>query len=148
MKINWGTGLVIGMVLFISFILFFVIKISTQDKYDFDLVTEDYYQKELVFQKEMDDQTNSHSLKSKVKGKRTAEGWLISFPEEVDYSKVSGTVLMYRPSNKKLDFEMPLKLSSSTLLIPDEKLVGGRWNTIVHWSIDGEDYLFKDEIIY
>lgn len=148
MKINWGTGLVIGMALFIAFILFFVIKISTQDKYDFDLVTEDYYKKELVFQKEMDDQTNSNSLKTNIKGKKTAEGWMLTFPESIDFSKVTGTVFLYRPSNKKLDFIMPLKLSSSTLLIPDDRMVAGRWNTIVQWSVDGEDYLFKEEIVY
>ncbi len=39
MKINWGWGLAIGMVLFVAFIMYFVIKISTDKKYDYDLVT-------------------------------------------------------------------------------------------------------------
>ena len=50
MKINWGTGLVIGMVLFIAFIMFMVITMMTDKKYSHDLVTEDYYQKEIVYQ--------------------------------------------------------------------------------------------------
>ena len=84
MKINWGTGLVIGMVLFIGFILFFVIKISTDKKYDYDLVTEEYYKKELVYQKEIDDRTNSNSLAVNIIGEKTEAGWMLTFPENLD----------------------------------------------------------------
>jgi nitrogen fixation protein FixH len=148
MKINWGTGLVIGMALFISFILYFVIKISTDKKYDYDLVTEQYYQKEMVFQKEFDAEENSNSLETNISGEKTAEGWMLTFPKNIDYTKVKGTVFLYRPSNKQLDFQLPLKLSSPNLLIPDKRLVAGRWNTIVQWSYEGEDYLYKKEIVY
>lgn len=148
MKINWGTGLAIGMVLFIGFILYFVIKISTDKKYDYDLVTEEYYAREMVYQNEIDAEENGNSLKINISGEKVAEGWLLKFPEEMDYSKITGTVFMYRPSNKKLDFELPLQLSSANLLIPNERLVGGRWNTIVQWNYEGEDYLFKEEIVY
>ncbi|MDT0678828.1 cytochrome C oxidase Cbb3, partial [Zunongwangia sp. F117] len=36
MKINWGTGLVIGMVAFISFIMYFVVTMMTSNEYDHD----------------------------------------------------------------------------------------------------------------
>lgn len=148
MKINWGTGLVIGMVLFIGFILFFVIKISTDKQYDYDLVTEEYYKKELVYQKEIDDRANSNSLTVNITGEKTDQGWMLTFPGNLDYSKITGTVFLYRPSNKKLDFQEPLKLSSNRLLIPDARLVAGRWNTIVQWCYEGKDYLYKKEIVY
>ncbi len=148
MKINWGTGLVIGMVLFIGFILFFVIKISTDKKYDYDLVTEEYYKKEMVYQNEIDAEKNSHSLEGAISGEKTAEGWMLTFPKNIDYAKIEGTVFLYRPSNKQLDFQLPLKLSSPNLLIPDQSLVGGRWNTIVQWRYEGKDYLYKNEIVY
>lgn len=148
MKINWGTGLVIGMVLFIGFILFFVVRIVTDDKYDFDLVTENYYQKELVFQKELDDLENSNSLKQNLKGKKTAHGWEIIFPEDLDHNAITGTVTLYRPSSKKLDFQLQIKLSGPVLLIPDDRMVEGKWSTIVNWTYKGEDYLYKEEIVY
>ncbi len=148
MKINWGWSLVIVMVLFIAFIMYFVIKISTDKKYDYDLVTEEYYKKEMVYQKEIDAEENSHSLEGSISGEKTPEGWMLTFPKNIDYSKIEGTVLLYRPSNKKLDFELPLKLSNPNLLIPDERLVAGRWNTIVRWKYKGEDYLYKEEITY
>ena|SRR5690554_4721355 len=148
MKINWGTGLVIGMALFIGFILFFVVRIVTDDKYDFDLVTENYYQRELVFQKELDDLENSNSLKQNLKGKKTAHGWEIIFPEDLDHNAITGTVTLYRPSSKKLDFQLQIKLSGPVLLIPDDRMVGGKWSTIVNWTYKGKDYLYKEEIVY
>ncbi len=148
MKINWGTGLVIGMVLFIAFIMFFVVQIMTDKQYDYDLVTEDYYQKELVYQKELDATENNNSLAVNISGGRSASGWELTFPEEVDGSPISGKVLMYRPSNKKLDFELPIALDQRKMTIPDARLVPGRWNVIVSWNYQGEDYLYKDEIVY
>lgn len=148
MKINWGTGLVIGMVLFIGFIMFFVVQILTNKKYDYDLVTEDYYGKELVYQKELDALENSNSLKEEIVGQRTEKGWEITFPKDLEYGEISGTVLLYRPSSKNLDFQLPIELTGPTLLIPDERMVGGKWNTIVSWSYKGKDYLYKDEIAY
>lgn len=148
MKINWGTGLVIGMVLFISFILYFVIQIMTNDKHDFELVTEDYFSKEMVYQDELDAESNSLSLKNNIVGKRTENGWLLTFPEDMESSKISGTVSMYRPSNKKLDFDVAIQLEGNQLLIPDSRLVSGRWNTIVNWQYDGKSYRFMDKITY
>lgn len=148
MKINWGTGLVIGMVLFIGFIMYFVIQIMTDKELDYDLVVEEYYKREMVYQQELDAEKNSFSLTSNVKGKKTNEGWLIIFPSDIEPSKITGTVSMYRPSNKGLDFEVPIKLTNSELLIPNDKMVSGRWNTIVNWKYDGKDYLFKQEIVY
>ena len=47
MKVNWGTAIVIAFVGFIGFIMYFVVNMATNDKYDHDLVVEDYYQQEL-----------------------------------------------------------------------------------------------------
>lgn len=148
MKFNWGTGLAIWLALFIVFILYFVIRISTEDKYDYDLVTEEYYQKEMVFQQEIDAEENSNSLDGYITGEKVAEGWLLTFPNNIDYTKIVGTVFLYRPSNKKLDFQLPLQLTSSKMLIPDQKFIAGRWNTTVQWTYNGEDYLYKKEIVY
>ncbi|NOQ92040.1 MAG: cytochrome C oxidase Cbb3, partial [Flavobacteriaceae bacterium] len=44
-KINWGTGIVIAMLMFMTFILTFVYKSLTQE-YTHELVSEDYYKDE------------------------------------------------------------------------------------------------------
>ncbi len=88
MKINWGTGLVIGMVLFMAFIMYFVIKISTEKKYDYDLVTEEYYKKEMVYQKEIDAEENSNSLSGSISGEKTEAAGCLTFPENLIIQKL------------------------------------------------------------
>ena len=148
MKINWGTGIVLAFIGFISFIMYFIITMTTNDKYDFDLVTEDYYGAELKFQSEIDKETHSKTLETNLKWTKTKEGILINFPENLDLKDIEGNVFLYRPSNKQFDFEIPISLSNHTLLIPDKRLLGGRWNIKVDWKHHKNEYLYKSEINY
>ena len=148
MKINWGTGIVIAIGLFMAFILVLVIKMTTDKNYSHDMVVEEYYKKELAFQDEIDAQKNATLLSESIKGSKVANGWLLTFPKEIESSKIKGTVFLYRPSNKQLDFDFPIELSGSNLLIPDESLLGGRWNITVNWEYDGRSYLYKESIRY
>lgn len=148
MKINWGTGIVIAFIAFISFIMFFVVKMNTNKKYDHDLVTKQYYQKELKFQDDINKIKNSKSLTQNVTWYKTQDGILIIFPETFKAKDITGNVFLYRPSNKKLDFEMPISLSSHRLLIPKQRLLDGRWNITIDWSCNGNNYLLKDKITY
>lgn len=148
MKINWGTAIVLVFIGFISFILFFVIKMNTNSKYQHDLVTEDYYKKELAFQTEINAEQNAKTLKHNILVKKTTNGLHIKFPKDKDYTKISGTISLYRPSNKKLDFILPISLSSSYLLIPDDRLIKGRWNITVDWKYENKSYLFKELLTY
>lgn len=148
MKWNWGKGLVVGMACFMTFILYLVITMSTDSKYSHDLVTEDYYAKEMAYQNEIDDETKLKTLSQPISGEKTAEGWLISFPKEINETNSKGKVFLYRPSNQKLDFEFPLLLNKSDLLIPDNRLLDGRWNITIQWETNKKSYLYKKEIIY
>ena len=148
MKINWGTGIVIAFMLFISFIMYFVINMNVNKKYDHDLVTEDYYQEELLHQKEIDKVDNAKELKENVSWKKTDDGILVSFPKDLVFKNITGTVFLYRPSNKKLDSEIPISLSDHYLLIPKTRLLDGRWNIKVDWKYDGKSYLYKESIVY
>ncbi|WP_055442384.1 FixH family protein [Lacinutrix himadriensis] len=148
MKINWGTGIVIAFVAFISFIMYFIITMMTDSKYDHDLVTEDYYKQELQFQDDINKETNAQDLAENLSWKKTAEGVIIIFPENLQKENITGKVFLYRPSNKQFDFEIPISLSNHNLLIPDKRLLDGRWNIKVDWQYNGKNYLYKKEIIY
>ncbi|TPN88083.1 FixH family protein [Aquimarina algicola] len=148
MKINWGAAIVLAFIGFISFILFFVIKMNTNKKYKHDLVTEEYYKQELHFQKEIDAEKNAIALTKNITIQKTDSGLLLSFPQDKNYNDISGTVSLYRPSNKNLDFEIPIALSNPELLINDENMIEGRWNIKVNWKYDNKDYLFKTSLVY
>ena len=148
MKINWGTGIVLAFIGFISFIMYFIITMNVDDKYSHDLVSEDYYADELAYQSDIDKLTNANNLTENITYKHITEGLVIYFPSNVEYEKITGKVFLYRPSNKQLDFDTAISLSDSYLLIPDKRLVDGRWNIKVDWQYNGNSYLFKESIIY
>ncbi len=148
MKINWGTGVVIGFVVFISFIMYMVVHMLTDKEYNHDLVTEKYYEKGTLYQEEIDAETNAQLLSENVKISNNREGILITFPKDLNPSNIKGTVSFYRPSNKKLDFDLPIVLSSNALLIPDNRLLEGRWDIRVDWTYEGVHYLNKDKTTY
>ncbi|MCG9793494.1 FixH family protein [Flavobacterium algicola] len=147
-KINWGTGIVIAIAFFMSFILYFVIKVQTNSKYDNELVVEEYYKHDSHFQDEMKKVQNAHDLKSQPTFTETDKGITVAFPSEYDLAKIKGKVSLYRPSNKKFDFEIPISFSSSnpTLLIPKFNLVDGRWDITMEWHYEGKDYLSKETL--
>ena len=148
MRINWGTGIVLAFIAFISFIMYFVITMSFADRFDHELVVEDYYAEELTYQADIEKLNDSKKLTQNITYERTAEGLLIKFPEAIDYKKITGNVFLYRPSNKQLDFDTKISLSESYLLIPDKRLVDGRWNIRIDWQYNGISYLLKEFITY
>ncbi len=148
MKVNWGTAIVLVFIGFISFILFFVIRMNTDKKYEHDLVTEDYYKQELAFQKEINAEKNAKALKNNIVIEKVSEGLLIKFPEDINVENLSGTISLYRPSNKKLDFEVPITLQSSEILVPKNQLIEGRWNITVNWEYENTSYLFRESFTY
>ena len=149
MKINWGTGLVIGMVAFISFIMYFVVTMMSSSDYDHDLVVEDYYKEELHYQQDIDAENNAFAMKENLELERSGSKLILSFPESMDLARIDGNVNFYRPSNKKLDFNIPFsEINGQQLEVPESQLVQGRWNVKVTWKNNGKEFLFKKEILY
>lgn len=146
MRINWGTSIVIAFALFISFILYFVIKVQSNSKYDNELVVDEYYKKDAKFGAEMVRVQNAADLSEKPAITASNGEVSIVFPKIYDANKITGKVSLYRPSNKKLDFEIPLSLTNSTLLIPKKSLVGGRWDITIDWQYEGKLYTSKEDL--
>jgi nitrogen fixation protein FixH len=121
---------------------------NLDDKSNHDLVTEEYYKAELTYQKDLDAQNNSKNTNNNLIVEKTPEGLLVKFPENLEFEKVKGKVSLYRPSNKHLDFDFPISLSNSNLLVPDKRLLDGRWDIKVSWSYKDEDFLLKKSITY
>jgi nitrogen fixation protein FixH len=148
MKINWGTGIVLAFIGFIGFILYFVIRMSTDDSANHDLVTEEYYKQELSYQQEIDASRIAAEMNANITVEKTDEGLMIYFPERFDPKKISGTVSLYRPSNKHLDSNFPISLSNTHLLIPDNRLVDGRWDISINWEYEDNSFLHKEKLVY
>lgn len=147
MKINWGTSIVIAFALFISFIMYFVVKVQTDNKYDNDLVVEEYYKHDVHFQDEMVRIQNAQDLKLKPVITVNTNGITIVFPNDFEPKEIKGTVALYRASNKKFDFQVPISFTdSASLFVSKDKLIGGEWKINMEWQYKGKAYLTKEQI--
>lgn len=148
MKINWGVGVVIAFVAFITFILSFVYLMFTDEKYEYDLVVEEYYKQELGFQDELNAEKDANALAENIIINSTLDGVLIHFPVEEGALKIEGLVTFYRPSGKGLDFTRKILIKDREMFISREFLVEGRWDVSVRWEYDGKSYLTKKKITF
>ena len=146
-KIGWGTSIVIAIALFMSFILYFVIKVQSNSKYDNELVVEEYYKKDSKYGEDYIKMQNAEDLTEKPQVIQKTDSMEIKFPTSFVPKDIKGTVSFYRPSNKKLDFQIPISLSKPSLLIPKTNLVGGRWDITTEWEYQSKSYQMK-EVIY
>jgi hypothetical protein len=78
---------------------------------DVSLVSDNYYEKSLVYQDEIDNQNRTKSLDEQVKINFNGEVINILFPSTYLDKNISGEIYFYRPSNSKLDFKLPLELN-------------------------------------
>ncbi len=124
-KWNWGTGLFISIVLFMSFILIMVYNIV---QVNFDLVEDDYYPQAIVYQQKIDKTINANKLDKHIKINQTDEFVQVVFQDFFQPELLSGEVFFYRPSVENKDLHLPIKLSEDrTIQIPISELIKGRY---------------------
>jgi len=140
-RINWGTGIFIFYTLF-AISLFYQVYKSTQ--YDHNLVVENYYEDDLNYQSRYDQMQNSRSLKAGLAIQLNKEQQKISLEFPTDMQGISGSLLLYRPSDKNLDQHLPITLGPDNKMdIPFHGLLAGRWKVEVKWEQGGKAYYDK-----
>lgn len=139
MKFSWGKGLLVSYIVFIIIVLTMVGITITKDV---DLVTPNYYEKEIKYQEEINKINNTNRLKDTVKFEISETALLIRFPVISESSVIKGEVIFYRPSDSKKDFKVNVEPDKEHIQIFDiTNIEKGLWKVKVNWSMDGTDYL-------
>ena len=144
MKFNWGTGILIFLILFLSASAVFIFFAMRQDV---NLVHEDYYEQGVDYSAQMDVDARSVEYKNAFTTYTEDESLVLDFKTSLTLSIDSGSVLLFRPSNSSLDFNMPFGKMESSLKIPGSNLVTGRYILKLSWYSKGLLYEI-DETIY
>jgi hypothetical protein len=144
MKINWGTGILIVIIVFLIAIISFVIFTTT---HKVNLVEEDYYPKELNFDSQIEKNSNTEALDEKVSFIVKDSLVVIAFPDFVDAKLVEGTILVYRPSDYDEDLRYNIELDTNNYqYIPTYKLLQGKYILKIDWTFEGKNY-FQEKVI-
>lgn len=136
-KFSWGTGIVIAIIIFVVVVLAQTIYLMNQKV---DLVEEDYYKKGIEYQKDIDVQKKSRELSEPIRFDFNGQYLIIDFPKELTEEKLSGEILLYRPSDSGLDIKLPVSTDSLSQIIPVSNLKKGFWRVKLKWQYDGQDY--------
>lgn len=138
-KFTWAHGIITALGLFIAFILYliFIFPIGQQNS---ELVTETYYDDELVYQQVINAKKNAESLSAKPLYTQNAEGISISFPEELaNVEKIK--FHLYRTNDKTLDIHKEVSLNAqNSFEIPKKVLAKGAYTLKLHWEKDKKNY--------
>ncbi|MFN8299065.1 MAG: FixH family protein [Chitinophagales bacterium] len=143
-KFNWGWGIALVYGAFVVFMLTLVYR-STQTKEE--LVTEDYYGKELKYQEQIDKQKRAESFKQPLQWKVENHQVQLTFPAEVTGKPVKADVTFYRPNDSKLDFNVSCTPDASGICaIASDKFAKGTYKMQVEWNADGVSYYNEGQI--
>ena len=108
---------------------------------DVSLVSDNYYEKSLSYQDEIDKQNRTNLLDDQVKINFNGDVINILFPPEYLNKNISGEIYFYRPSNSLLDFKLPLDLNDEgNQLISVKRIAKGFWRIKLNWMMDGNTF--------
>lgn len=142
MKFNWGVGITIVIIAFMTFILSFVYKASQTNS---DLYAEDYYEQEINYQQTIDAKNNAIALKKKFNFEQSEEYFIIKFPEEVN-ENIEGKVYFYRPENASLDKTFQIDMMKGMMAFEKSSLTKGGYLMKISWTNNNENYLVETNI--
>lgn len=144
-KINWGTGIVIALVVMISGMIYLV---SIAVRQDYDLVDNDYYQKSVNYQQHIEEVKNTAALAEKIKFEQSADTIKIVFPNLGNTQEYSGEIHFYSPVEEKRDETVKLKLNGNfSQSISLRSLKSGRYTVKIDWSANKVSYYQEEEIV-
>lgn len=137
MKFNWGTGILIVLIVFLVACAAFIYFAFQQEV---NLVHRDYYEKGVGHTDQMKVTARSASFKNAFEISNQETTLVVSIAESLAARMDSGRVLMFRPSSSKNDIWYPLEVKNSTLNLPKENLLAGRYILKIYWYSDGLKY--------
>lgn len=137
-KIGWGTGIFITIVLFVAGMGFLVVLSSRQK---FSMVEEGYYPKGIEYQKQIDKLELTRALMEQPSAEQKNDSVVIKFPKDFSGKTLTGTVHFYRPSDDVGDQTYNIKLNDSLRqTFPVSGLLMGRYVIKLEWKAEAKDY--------
>lgn len=136
---NWGKAITIALVAFMSYIVYMVVILISQDT---DLVSPDYYKDEVKFEREITAQQNAVNNRSNLNIEVSPEGLylILETPDVINDLKVQ----LYR-SNAK-DDDIIVEAKGKNLFIEGSQLKTGRYYLTTNWKIQDKNYQLRDTV--
>ena len=141
---NWGNRILLLYLAFVALIITLVV-ISISQKVD--LVAPDYYAKELKVESEIVKMKNEAALVEKPKVSLSNDQLLISFPAAFNDKKITGSVLVYKPSDANADYTQAIDAIKGEVNIATQNFSAGMRKVKIDWKVDSLYYLTESVVV-
>ena len=142
-KMNWGYKIIFVYIVFISGIVFMVVKSSMQN---IDLVTPNYYEQELQYQTTIDATLRANQLSAKLQCSIVDNAMIIEFPAEMKNEFVKADVWLYCIANKTKDIRKTMEATGGILKLPLPTGNKGSHDVKINWEAAGKTYYYEQKI--
>lgn len=143
MKISWGWK--IGL-LYSCFVVLMVVLVVASSRQHFDLVSKDYYEKEIAYQDVIDAGKNQSGLSRPLSIHANENTVTIEFPEEFRAKVLSGEIKFYAPVNAEWDRSFKINAENNSMVISRSDLKNTRYTVKISCTIDGKNYYQESDI--
>lgn len=116
---------------------------------DVNLVSADYYQQELAHQQRMDAVARTAALPTPVQVHHDAASrrLTLELPAALAGPAVRGQVHFFRPSDKTLDFTLPLQPATDRRqVVNTSKMATGLWRVQLDFTAAGQAYFVEQDL--
>ena len=138
MKFNWGTGIFL---LYGGFAVIVLALVAFAMTKKVDLVTDNYYDKELKYEETIQQQKNLNSLDEKLKVEFSTDSVKVKFPLVFSKDSIKGSFHFYRPSDSGKDVEITISPDlNNEQVINTSKFLKGMWKLKISWIYNGAGY--------
>jgi len=141
MKFNWGTGIFLFLVVFLVACGVFIYFAMTQQV---NLVHKDYYEKGVDYSEQMKVNERSRPYAHSFQTMSTDKFFIVEVDEALISKMDSGTVYMFRPSDKSKDisssFSNKDKTAAMSFEFDKQTLINGRYILKFTWFMEGIKY--------
>ncbi len=130
---------------FVSFGIYIGSFVYRSHQLKVNLVSDDYYAQELVYQDQITIIESSEIYKHEYKVRQTLDELTISVSPKLD--ELKGEVLFYRPSDREMDFKVVLHLNSKNkMVLKSSEIPTGYWLIKTSGTQDSTNYYFEQDI--
>lgn len=142
----WPIAIIAFFIVFATFLAIFVIWALGQKQ---DLVAQNYYEQEVRYQEQLDrlNRTQAQAGQTAVTFDAVKNCIVINLPA-AQAAGATGKIQLYRPSNAKLDHEVPLTINGGGMQTLDAKaMAAGLWKVRIEWIVNGQEYFFDQAVV-
>jgi hypothetical protein len=143
---NWGWKIFI---LYTSFVILTLAMVFFTMKQDVFLVSKDYYKEEIEYQDQIDKIENAKKLDQPlvVSYNETENMIRIVFPEKQRESGISGEVILFRPSDARLDRKYEVQSDGNAdFEIPTQNIKKGNWKIKIAWQAMNKEFYYEQAL--